>query len=578
MKKFLPILALLFASSFISAQETIFTDDFESYTTDQTIPQQTTDWQTWGGGTTGVDAAYASTTQAHSGTKSMHIVPSNDMVYDFGGVTAGEWQMDFWIFVPTGKTGYVNMMHVFGAEWAFECYFEAGTLRLRIGQDTEPTFPYTQNSWVHLVFQVNLDEDLANISLDDVLLAEWPYSNLADGGTFANPKLDVIDFYSDAGMESYIDDFSFINTVVPPLAPDIIVDLTPINTVGVDAIDRDINNAGEQILNVSAFAKYTSSPAASDLVDGAMNYDLDNASAIGFANSIENVHVAVRMSNDVTSLHVGQQIETIDVAIGDLPIGDMTVYVWEKGGFIDPSASDVIAEVTITPVVGWNTVTLASPITITGDEIWVGYKVSVPAAVADPQSGYCLAVDGEPAIPGVNWIKTGIAWSAWTGSSTTGNGNWNIRANVTGLGWPTWLVLDQSTLEVYGDDFETLNLSFNIVGLADGNYNASVVIGCNDPDSEWNEIPVNLTIGTGIDNTTKIGVMTYPNPATENLNVVADVNINSIAIYSITGQLVNSFNVNSTSTSINVSDMAKGIYVMEVKVGNDVINSKFVVK
>jgi hypothetical protein len=579
MKKFLPLLALLFASSFISAQPTvIFTDDFESYNTTETIPAQTSNWGTWTGSTTNGEASFVSTTQAHSPTKSMKVINGNDMVYNFGGKTTGQWRTDFWMFVPTGKIGYVNMMHVFGSKWAFEIHFEGGVLTLDNGEETTHTYP--ENTWFHVTFDVNLDEDEAILDLNGTQLSAWPYSNLAAGGTWATPKLDVIDFYCDAATwEFYIDDFTFSNTVPPLVPPTIVISTDLINTVGADPVVLPIGNTGEEVLNFVTFAKYADPSVNGTLADGQMGYDGDNASAVGYGSSFV-AYVASRMKNDITSAHVGQQIVSVDVFINDAPAGDgtITVYVWEKGGFIDPGTTTVLAEKTITPTVeSWNTVTLTTPVTITGDEIWVGYKITVPVAVAGT-SGYCIGVDNQPNVPKANYIKSGIAWGEWAGFSSTGNGNYSIRANVAGLGWPTWLTITPELSEVYGEDSDNLTLDFNTTGLASGTYNATAVVGCNDKTSEWNNIPVALTIGTGIDNTTKIGVMTYPNPATENLNVVADVNINSIAIYSITGQIVSKFNVNSTSTIINVSEMASGIYVMEITAGNSVVNSKFIVK
>lgn len=81
---------------------------------------------------------------------------------------------------------------------------------------------------------------------------------------------------------------------------------------------------------------------------------------------------------------------------------------------------------------------------------------------------------------------------------------------------------------------------------------------------------------TGIDevsmeNTT----MVYPNPAKDVINVTAASNINSIEVYSITGQLLISENGNDMQSQINVSELANGIYMMKISTEDGVINKKF---
>jgi hypothetical protein len=327
-------------------------------------------------------------------------------------------------------------------------------------------------------------------------------------------------------------------------------------------------------MEYSVNAKFDDPSVSSTMVAGIMNYDGPNANSIGWQESYE-LHAAVRFQNNQTSMHVGQEIESVDIFINDLPIGDITVYVWSKGDFIDPQATTVLSEKTATPVAhSWNTITLTNPVRITGDEIWVGFKFTTPAG------GNTLGVDGATVVPKTNYMKSGIAWSEFQGVGQTEIGNFSIRANVTGAGWPVWLSVTPSSGILQGGESQILTLEFNaeeVIFNTEICY-ATVVVGCNDYSQNWTEIPVIYVFHSGIDNETKIGVMTYPNPATQNINVVSEVSISSISVYSITGQFVKSFRVNATSTSIDVSSMPSGMYVMEINSGNGVVKSKFVVK
>lgn len=578
MKKFLPILALLFASSFISAQTVIFTDNFESYTVGQSIGSQNPAWVPWSGATS--EDALVSSAQNHTegGSKSMNVIAGNDMIYSFGNKTTGAYTVDFWYYVATGNQGHVNLQHAFGVEWAFAADFVNGTLSFDQGSIT--TYPYPQNEWFHITLTFNLDEDVATINLNGTDLTSWPFSSQQNGTPGMN-QLGCINFYGPDLNNYFVDDFTF-SELVPPVPPaDILLETLLVDALSEVGVNPDpavvlFSNIGEENLIFTAFPTFQDPSVASTLVSGVMNYDSDNASAIGWSAAEPfDVHAAVKIKNDISSAHIGQEIVSVDIYINHLPIGDVTVYVWEKGSSTPSSPSTtILSQKTFTPVAEtWNTVTLTTPVRVTGDEIWVGYKFTEGGAGV-----FTLGTDEEPTVSGVNYLKTGVAWSEFDGVGGSLIGNFNIRANVTGLGWPTWLSIDTQTGTVPAFEQQTLNLAFNTTGLPEGVYHASVVIRSNDPDENWSDVPVNLSIGTGIDNTTKIGVMTYPNPATDNLNVVADVNINSIAIYSITGQIVSKFNVNSTSTIINVSDMASGIYVMEITAGNSVVNSKFIVK
>lgn len=56
----------------------------------------------------------------------------------------------------------------------------------------------------------------------------------------------------------------------------------------------------------------------------------------------------------------------------------------------------------------------------------------------------------------------------------------------------------------------------------------------------------------------------YPNPAKHNLNITGESVINSVRVFSITGQLVKEINVNKTSASISIADLNSGLYLVQV--------------
>ena len=135
---------------------------------------------------------------------------------------------------------------------------------------------------------------------------------------------------------------------------------------------------------------------------------------------------------------------------------------------------------------------------------------------------------------------------------------------------------DAGTVAAAGS--QDLTLSFDATGLPNGTYEADVVVGCSDPAQEWTEVHVTLDVITSIENNAKIGVMTYPNPATDFINVVSDEMLQNVTVYTMDGKVVSTTNPESTSVSVNISDLASGNYILEVKAGNDSTKRNIVVK
>ncbi|PKP17299.1 MAG: hypothetical protein CVU05_15790 [Bacteroidetes bacterium HGW-Bacteroidetes-21] len=575
MRKLLPLVALLFVGTFVSAQTILFEDNFDAYTAGQTVASQTTNWTTWSGGTTGSEAAMVSATQAHSGANSMNVIPNNDMIYSFGNKTTGVYQVDFYYYVATGSKAHFNIQHIFADEWACSVDFATGTISLEQGNATT-TYTYTPDTWMLFTLDIDLNNDDIDLNLNGVELTSWTFSNEQTATTPGTNQLGCINFYGPAANNYFVDDFIFTEIQSGLLPADINISSTPITTGGWATEFIPFSNDGQEDLIYSAYPTFVDPSVSSTMINDTMRYNQGATSMIGWTNSFE-VTAAVRYLPEMSNTHLGQQIKSAVIGIGDLPVGNtITVYAWEKGDYIYPSAGTVLAQkdFAVTTANALYEVVFDTPVPINGDEIWVGYKFTTPA------SGYTLVMDDQALVPQTSYLKTGPAWGEFEGSSTTpGFGNFSISAVVEGLGWPSWLIVSPASGTVAPAGNETLNLTFNTTELVtSGTYNATVVVGANDPAQEWTNIPVQLDLMVGINGNPSIGVMTYPNPATESINVVSDAMINTVSVYSVNGQLVNTFNVNATTTSIDVTGMAKGNYVIEVKAGNDVVKSNIIVK
>jgi uncharacterized repeat protein (TIGR01451 family) len=70
----------------------------------------------------------------------------------------------------------------------------------------------------------------------------------------------------------------------------------------------------------------------------------------------------------------------------------------------------------------------------------------------------------------------------------------------------------------------------------------------------------------------------YPNPAKEQLYIDANTNIDKVTIYDLLGKTIKSTMVNGTSTTVDVSEMASGLYLVEISNGSSRNISKLIIE
>jgi len=557
-------LAFVFAAS---AQTVLFEDNFDSYTAGETVTSQSTGLFAWTGSAS--EEAYVSDEQAYSAANSMKIVANNDMVLDLGNKTSGVYQVEFYYYVASGSEGYFNIEHIFGSEWAFSCEFAAGTMTLNNDEATPPTYAYTEDAWLYFDINIDLVNDLITLSLDETELTSWTFSEEEGGGAGTN-QLGCINFYGPAGNTYYVDDFVYTEIESGMIPPTINVTTASITTATGDDETASFGNTGEEEMTFVAYPIFDDNWSTKNgTKDGVMNVDGDNSgNAVGWADEIT-AYIATRFSPEVVRPFMGQEITSVDIYIGDATTGDITVYVWDKDGFIIPGTTNILDQVTHTPTAAsWNTITLNTPILLTGDEIWVGYYLTAPL------DSYCVGIDDVTTIAETNYIKSGPVWSEFGGIS--GSGNWNIRANVTGSSWPEWMSVAPAAGTVAAAGNQDLTVSFDATGLVDGEYTGAIMVGCDDSESEWNEIPVTYTVIVGIDDIVKT-IATYPNPTTDIYNVETTSIINNIEIYNTAGQLVNRINVNDAKCTLDLSEY-NGVFIININTVDGQVTRKVIVE
>jgi hypothetical protein len=166
----------------------IYSDDFESYNVGEYLAVQSADWTTWSNAPGGAEDALISDAQALSGSNSVVVEGSTDLVLIMNDYTSGVYSMDLNLFVPTGYCGYWNLQKTStpGQEWAFQIQFDVtGIATADAGAAAALTFPFSFDTWINMELIVDLDADWCEIWVDGVMLHEYQWTL----GTFGTPGL-----------------------------------------------------------------------------------------------------------------------------------------------------------------------------------------------------------------------------------------------------------------------------------------------------------------------------------------------------------------------------------------------------
>jgi hypothetical protein len=293
------------------------------------------------------------------------------------------------------------------------------------------------------------------------------------------------------------------------------------------------------------------------------------AQGLGWNNEVT-AHAVALFPHDMIHDFIGMEVSNVIIFTQDLPINTSAVEVWEGYDINYGGPVDLVGSEDFSPVEnGQASVDLTNPVFVNGKDLWVGWTFT------DPGAGfYCIAMDAGPPTPGVNYIKTGIAWGV---IDNPDYGNFGIVATLTGTAINTWLELDVTEGAISGGSSEDITVSFDLTDLAHGTYESTLVIDNNDADESWYEIPVTLTVGVGV-NDIKDGIMTFPNPVSNMFSIVSDSKIHTVSISDLTGKMIRSMNPKVSDFSFDISSLAKGVYLVKIETDVQTITRKVVVE
>jgi hypothetical protein len=149
-------------------------------------------------------------------------------------------------------------------------------------------------------------------------------------------------------------------------------------------------------------------------------------------------------------------------------------------------------------------------------------------------------------------------------NSTTTNGL-TLTANASGGATYDWI--DCAT----SNSIIPVETNADFTATENGDYAVVVTVGnCSDTSD-----CINVSTAGIKEQTSNINLSIHPNPATNTLTIKNnELKINQISICNVSGGIVKT--INESTNTINVSNLAKGIYFLQIHTDNGVLSKKFI--
>lgn len=142
----------------------------------------------------------------------------------------------------------------------------------------------------------------------------------------------------------------------------------------------------------------------------------------------------------------------------------------------------------------------------------------------------------------------------------------------------SWLSVDAATGTIAPDGDKDINVEFDGNGLEVGNYTATMTVTSNDPENATQTIAVTMGIFEGLNDLSNEGVMVYPNPANDIVNIKTTSNVELVRITTVDGREIYSATANNNEVRINTSTIEAGVYFIEINTLNGKMAQKLIVK
>lgn len=205
-----------------SAQDTIQTENFENYEAGARLCEQApAHWFTWNNGPGTYEDPFVTDELAFEGNNSLEITSINDVLLDLGSKSSGRYEISFQLFIPSGKVGFFGVLQNFDgnqSSWGAQCYFDAENQGELKEAGISRNFYFVHGQWFPVSVIIDLDNDNAEIYINEALQAEWQWSTQIDGSAGLN-QLGALNFFAWNSEERipllYVDNIVVIGLAEP---------------------------------------------------------------------------------------------------------------------------------------------------------------------------------------------------------------------------------------------------------------------------------------------------------------------------------------------------------------------------
>ena len=480
-------------------QSIVFSDNFDSYTAGSQLAQSNAAWTTWSSAPGTAEDGVISNAQSASAPNSLLVSGSVDQVFPFGNYTSGLYTVSFNMYIPsTGNGGYFNIQHILKAQWALECYFySTGGGYLNVG-GSEYNFSCPADAWFPITFDVDMDNDQASLTINNVTVHTWPFS-YQSGNTNGTNQLAGINFYAGSPISNstsgtyYVDDFVVTEVSAAQVgqfsvdAESITFSLNP-NLTASQSFTMSNPGTGSTDFNVIVTYDIPNPDPTSTGVLDQHYYQADPYTFVGWNGEAADVDFAIGYPSSALQQHIGKTLNEIYFYMNQvLPTAKVRVYGMNNST-LNPGPGAVLYEQTFTPESGWNYIQLTTPFLIDGSDLWFGVWF------VQPEGAYLAPLDGYAANDYSCWYKRGSTWYSHFSNSSY-DFNLCLGGKIDGTPITPWLTVSPASGSISAGTTVTEAVTANTNGMAVGE-TKTAKLHCFSTDLENSEVivPVSLTV------------------------------------------------------------------------------------
>ena len=572
----------------LQAQTVVFSDNFDSYTAGQKLcSQNNTDWTTWSNAPGGSEDAVISTEQASSGSNSLKITGTNDIIYRFSNQTSGVFDIEFKYYVPSSGNGaYFNVQHYYnpGVEWAFESFlYNSGTGYIKVnGANTNFSFP--SNAWFPIKIHVDLDNNSASLTVNNTDVLTWTFSNTADNAS-GICQLGSVNFYAGAPDNAsgtyYVDDYVFSEisaandgSFVFSPEGDINLNVAPNAT---QTYTLNLSNPGGTPVNYRIVPVYNVA-AGTALGETSLTRAGEVGSGILFGTTFAAAAIGYTATDLINMNLIGKSLNRIDVYIENTDLMlNPKIQIYDMNGILVDGPGEVVYEQSFTPIEGLNSVTLNTPYLLDGRDLWFGFYFEQTEATAAAETRPTIGCDAATSPdPYGNWCKTSVAWNHLNTNSEL-TYNWIITGYVDGtpiIPWMSVAPATQGTIAANGSAQANITFTADDLGTT---RTGKLYLYSNDLNNEVNILNVAIVATDGVEENEAIRISIFPNPATDVLNIASE-SINRVEVFNMAGQRVWVGDYSESEITIATGNWAPGTYMVKVTANGNAKVEKIIVR